>query len=218
MASSSSSLDVTKQFLETRKVYQTKEYEAVQAIFWNTQRKRSAPTPVTSGLTTPPTEGTPDVEMEPATASPGLLQPFSLQDHTALSATLGSMGVNINQPQEIENWLNAAPTTNREIFNMVRSYHEQVIRPEYYSLVCQLETGLKSISDSVFKVRQELAWMSSENRLMQKHACGLQVLTTGWPPALKPKERECTICWMLSQVKDIVAHLTIRGPHRARAP
>ena len=191
-------------------MYQTREYEAVQAIFWNTQRKRTALTPVTSGLTTPPAESGGDVEMEPATASPGLLQPFSLQDQAALATTLGAIGVNINQPQEIENWLDRAPATNREIFGLVRAYHEQVIRPEYYTLVCQLETGLKSISDNVFKMRQELAWMSSENRLQQKYACGLQVLTTGWPPALKPAEREYTITWMLSQVKAIETYLKIR--------
>ena len=53
----------TKQFMEQRATYQTAEYRAVQSAFFGPPRvKRSAPTPVHSGLTTPQ-EGTLDDEI-----------------------------------------------------------------------------------------------------------------------------------------------------------
>ena len=91
---------------------------------------------------------------------------------------------------------------------MVRAYHEKVIRPEYYSLVCQLESGLKAVDERCFEVRKQLScWMFAENRLSRKHACGLQLLTTGWPNALAPSERVYMISWMVSQVPNLVTFL-----------
>ena len=124
-----------------------------------------------------------------------ILAPFSLQDQAALSVTLGSLGVNINDQNSIQQWAHSAPKTNGDIFNMVRAYHEKVIRPEYYSLVCQLESGLKAVDERCFEVRKQLSWMFAENRLSQKHACGWQLHTTGWV---------YMISWMVSQVPNLV--------------
>ena len=89
----------TKQFMEQRATYQTAEYRAVQSAFFGPPRvKRSAPTPVHSGLTTPQ-EGTLDDEIMQEAKEFGepeeerqILAPFSLQDQAALSVTLGSVG------------------------------------------------------------------------------------------------------------------------------
>ncbi|CAE7787538.1 unnamed protein product [Symbiodinium sp. CCMP2592] len=208
----------TQQFLEQRATYQTAEYKAVQGAFFGPPRvKRTAPTPVQSGLTTPQEDSVADEVMREAEehAEPpeerNLLTPFSLQDQAALEVTLGSLGVNINDQNAVQAWGQRQPTNNAEIFNMVRAYHEKVIRPEYYSLVCQLEAGLKAVDDRCFQVKKEVAWMASENRLLQKHACGLQLLTTGWPNALKPAERVYMISWMVSQVPTLVTFLKMRG-------
>ncbi|OLP77230.1 hypothetical protein AK812_SmicGene42728 [Symbiodinium microadriaticum] len=100
----------TKQFMEQRATYQTAEYRAVQSAFFGPPRvKRSAPTPVHSGLTTPQ-EGTLDDEI--------------MQE---ARVTLGSLGVNINDQNSIQQWAHSAPKTNGDIFNMVRAYHEKVI-------------------------------------------------------------------------------------------
>ena len=209
----------TKQFMEQRATYQTAEYKAVQSAFFGPPRiKRAAPTPAHSGLTTPQESTAMEDEiMEEARefAAPEperqLLAPFSLQDQAALSVTLGSLGVNINDQTAIQNWAQRQPANNGEIFNMVRAYHEKVIRPEYYSLVCQLEAGLKAVDERCFEVRKQLSWMSAENRLSQKHACGLQLLTTGWPNAMTPADRVYMISWMVSQVPNLVTFLKQRG-------
>ncbi|CAE7888698.1 unnamed protein product, partial [Symbiodinium sp. KB8] len=104
----------TKQFMEQRATYQTAEYRAVQSAFFGPPRvKRSAPTPVHSGLTTPQ-EGTLDDEI--------------MQE---ARVTLGSLGVNINDQNSIQQWAHSAPKTNGDIFNMVRAYHEKVIRAHH---------------------------------------------------------------------------------------
>ena len=208
----------TQQFLEQRATYQTAEYKAVQTAFFGPPRvKRSAPTPVHSGLTTPQEGTVADEVMRDAAefAEPPeerhLLTPFSLQDQAALQVTLGTIGVDINDQNAIQAWGLQQPANNAEIFQMVRAYHEKVIRPEYYSLICQLEAGLKAVDDRCFQVKKEVAWMASENRQLQKHACGLQLLATGWPNALKPEERVYMLSWMVSQVPSLVTFLKQRG-------
>ena len=206
-----------QQFLQHFSSFQGQDYNAVQQIYWRNQRpKRSAPTPVQSGLTTPqePEDvrmGGEERQIDPASAPPSLMQPFSLQGDAALSVTIGALGVNINEQAAVTQWCQTTPQNNLEVFNMVKAYHEKVIRPEYYVLVCQLEAGLKTISDQVFKVQADLAWMTAENRLSQKYACGLQLLTTGWPNALVPDDRLYTISWMIMQVPKLKQFLEIRG-------
>ena len=209
--------EAVQQFLQQRTHFQGQDYTAVQQIYWRNQRpKRSAPTPVQSGLTTPPEAddeqmGMAEGQVDPANAPPSLMQPFSLQGEAALSVTMGALGVNINEQQAVQQWCQTTPQSNLDVFHMVKAYHEKVIRPEYYVLVCQLEAGLKTVSDNVFKLQSELAWMTAENRLAQKHACGLQLLTTGWPNALAPEDRLYTISWMISQVPKLRKFLEMRG-------
>ena len=107
-------------------------------------------------------------------------------------------------------WMSAPVSSNKQVFDIVRAYHESVIRPEYCALATQLEAGLKSINDTVFRVRKELAWMTAENRLQQKYACGTQLLTVGWPTGMQPKDRNYMIGWLLSQTPFIVDYLKAR--------
>ena len=93
---------------------------------------------------------------------------------------------------------------------MVRAYYEKVIRPEYYSLVCQIEQGLKQVNEGVFHVRRELTWMASENRTAQRHACGTQLLTVGWPTGMPPQDRIYMVTWILSQVPAVMDFLKFR--------
>ena len=93
----------------------------------------------------------------------------------------------------------------------MRAYHEQVIRPEMYALVVQLETGLKTLNNSIFQVRHELSWMSADSRLSQKHACGVQLLTTGWPQGLGPVDREYLIGWILMNTPKVHTFCHERG-------
>ncbi|CAE7656735.1 unnamed protein product [Symbiodinium sp. CCMP2592] len=71
--------------------------------------------------------------------------------------------------------------------------------------------GVNINDQNAVQVKKEVAWMASENRLLQKHACGIQLLTTGWPNALKPAERVYMISWMVSQVPALVNFLKLRG-------
>ena len=134
---------------------------------------------------------------ETATPEPTLLQPFSLQDEAALSTTMAEVGVNVTDQNATQQWMQAPVTNNRQVFELVRAYHQKVIRPEYFSLAAQLEVGLRNLNNNIFKVRQEVSWMASENRQAQKHAVGTQLLTTGWPQGMRPVDREYMIGWMI---------------------
>ena len=193
-------------------------YQAVQELYWKRQnQKRSAPTPVGSGLTTPAdpasdvTMGGDDHNAPTGSADASLIQSFSLQDDAALEVTLSALGINTQDHNAVKEWMNRPLTSNQEMFACMRAYHEQVIRPELFSMVVQLETGLKTLNNSIFQVRRELSWMAADNRLSQKYACGIQLLTTGWPPALRPVDREYLIGWMLQQTPKIKTFLHERG-------
>ena len=171
-----------QQFQDMRGRFSRPDYTAVQQEFWEQQRrnKRSAPTPLQSGLTTPQEGGQSSQTARPQGASedgPSLLQPFSFEDKTAVGLTAATHGVDINDQTAIKNWLAKPVQNNQQVFEMVRSYHRAVIRPEMYNLVLQLEAALKPVDKSVFKARQELQWLSADNRLAQKHQAGLQVLS-----------------------------------------
>ena len=207
-----------RQWTDQRLVFQDTQYNAVQALYWANQRgKRSAPTPVQSGLDTPAETEQDKAQMEveqehqERDPDPSLLQPFTLQDQAALEITAAEIGVNIQDHNAVQQWLAAPVQNNRAVFDMMRAYHTKVIRPEYFSLVAQLEAGLRTLNNNIFSVRKELSWMAADNRQAQKHACGVQLLTTGWPQGMRPKDREYMLGWMIMQVPKIVEFLKERG-------
>ncbi|CAE7638595.1 hypothetical protein AK812_SmicGene37517 [Symbiodinium microadriaticum] len=141
-------------------------------------------------------------------ADQGAMQQF--QDNTAVGLTAATHGVDINDQTAIKNWLAKPVQNNQQVFEMMRSYHRAVIRPEMYNRVLQLEAALKTVDESVFKARQELQWLSADNRLAQKHQAGLQVSTSGWPNYMKPDQRIFMVGWMLAQCPRIVDFLKFR--------
>ena len=197
-------------------MYQSSEYQAVHDVYWrNQQPKRGPPTPAVSAANTPQegsVTGTGRMEVDSVAASGAaltgsnqcstMLQPFTLETTPALQVTASSQGVDVNDYNALQPVAN-----NLQVFNLVRAYHEKVIRPEYYTLVFQLEAGLRSVNNRVFAVRRELGWMAAENRQAQKYECGVQVLTTGWPNGLAPAQRE----WLLSQTPKATDFLKSRG-------
>ena len=212
-----------QQLHTARQVMQQPDMQAVHNLYWRQPGvKRSAPTPVSSTAHTPAETAEVETAMEveqPATgpqptegtAAPSYLQPFAFEKDAAISVTAGALGVDINDHNAVRGWLQAPVSSNQQVFDMVRAYHENVIRPEYYALVTQLEAGLKNINDQVFHVRKEVAWMAADNRLAQKYACGTQLLTVGWPTGMAPKDRNYMIGWLLSQTQPVVEFLRIRG-------
>ena len=192
------------------------EFLASQRLFWEERanRKRVAPqTPMQSGSGTP--AGDHDAAPTGATGSdalgPSLAQPVTVQDEAAFAFTAADQGVDINVAANLQNRLTTPVQTNRDVLRLVRSYHKQVIRPEYYNIAIQLETALKHIDDKVFQTRRELAWMSADNRSQQKHMAGLQLITTGWPAGVRPEQRLYLIGWMLQQIPAVATFLQVRG-------
>ena len=167
-----------QQWTAQRRVFQDSQYNAVQSLYWANQRgKRGAPTPVQSGLETPAETAVDQAQMEveqeirEQEPDPSLLQPFTLQDQAALEVTAAEVGVNVQDHNAVQEWLAAPVQNNRAVFDMMRAYRTKVIRPEYFSLVAQLEAGLRALNNNIFSVRKELSWMAADNRQCT-FACG----------------------------------------------
>ena len=203
-----------QQFSQARSQFQTPSYQAVQSEYWDYQRrtKRSAPTPAQSAMTTPQ-EG--DVPMQTGAQDPeqppSLVQPFAFEEATAVGLTAAEFGVNINDHTAVNAWLLEPVQNKKQMMAMMSAYHRKVIRPEYYNLVLQLESALKTIDDKVFVAKRELEWMASENRQAQKHHSGLQIITSGWPNYMKPEQRHYMLNWMFSTTPKIRTFVEARG-------
>ena len=126
-----------------------------------------------------------------------------LEDHTAFQITAAHMGKGVNNPKEVEAFLNSKVTTTRDVLRLVKNYHESIIRPELYGAVVQLETAMGKMSDRLFTTQAELRFMAGDNRQQQKAESGLKILLTGWPVTMLPQGRAYMIGWMLSQVPEI---------------
>ena len=208
-------------FQDQRKVMRTGGYDAVQHVYWQhrTSQKRGPPTPGESSLATTPQDEPAAAASSQQSQEPTLIQPLAFDDATAVSLTASNVGVDINKPGNVEQWLQTKVTTTQDVVRLIRGYHKGVIRPELFNMALQLETAIKTIDDRVFQCKKELSWMASENRAQQRHACGLQVILSGWPAGLKPEMRLFQIGWMLMQVPEIKNFLSIRGhinDHTAR--
>ena len=203
--------EATRTFQQQRQLTASPEIQGIQEVYWKDRanNKRGPPTPIASGLTTPQKEATHAASA--ASSSPSLVQPWTIQDHTAAQLTASTFGVDINSTEALEEWLSKPVHTNKDVMGLMRSYHEKVVRPEMYHLVLQLETALSKIGDDVFKSRQELAWMAADNRLQQKYASALQIITSGWPTGMTPPHRHFMIGWMLQQVPKIKVFLQGRN-------
>ena len=97
------------------------------------------------------------MEVEAEITMPTLLQPFSLERDAALEVTVAALGINPQDHNAVRQWLEQPVQNNPELFATMRAYHEQVIRPECYALIVQLETGLKTLNNNIFQVRKELS-------------------------------------------------------------
>ena len=85
-----------------------------------------------------------------------------------------------------------------------------------------MESAIKTVHDHTFSCQKELQFMVADNRAAQKHAAGLQLVTTGWPNGLTPQQREYMLGWMLGNTPEIVTYLqatwssgTELRPHRS---
>ena len=184
-------------------------YGARTQLYFESQgaRKRSAPTPAVSSQATPQ-EATDTAASSSATGPDPTTQGFVVQGphlevHTAYQITAGHMGKDVNNPKEIEAFLNSKVATARDVLRLVKNYHEAIIRPELYGAVVQLESAMGKMSDRLFTTQAELRFMASDNRQQQKAESGLKILLTGWPVTMPPQGRAYMIGWMLSQVPEI---------------
>ena len=170
-------------------------------------RKRSAPTPAVSSQATPQEVNEAAAQGSasgPAASAQGfVVQGPHLEDHTGFQITAAHMGKDVNNPKEVEAFLNSKVTTTRDVLRLVKNYHESIIRPELYGAVVQLETAMGKMSDRLFSTQAELRFMASDNRQQQKAESGLKILLTGWPVTMPPQGRAYMIGWMLSQVPEI---------------
>ena len=196
------------------------DHASVQQVYWQHRQstKRGPPTPLDSAAGTPMGdlprgggEASGSDQTTPQDIPPTLVHPFTVDDGAATQITAGMMGVDINQPQRVEEWLKAPVTTTQDVMKILRCYHKGVIRPELYNMVLQVETALRTVDDRVFQVKRELNWMASDNRQQQKNQSALQVLLSGFPAGLSPAQRQYMIGWMLKQVPEIQNFLKNRG-------
>ena len=134
-----------------------------------------------------------------------------LDDHTAYQITAGHLGTDVNNPQQVEAFLNQRVATAKDVLKLIKGYHEAIIRPELYGAVVQLEHSIKNINDRVWVTQAELRFMASDNRAQQKHQSGLMLITTGWPTGMTPAGRYYMLGWMLQQLQEVKNFLSNRG-------
>ena len=133
-----------------------------------------------------------------------------LEDHTAAQATAAGLGYNINDPAQVQQFSPSHPHRRR------RPQHCQVL-PQGCSTPGNVRDGgtvgvrIKTVHDHTFSCQKELQFMVADNRAAQKHAAGLQLVTTGWPNGLTPQQREYMLGWMLGNTPEIVTYLQARG-------
>ena len=184
-------------------------YGARTQLYFESQgaRKRSAPTPAVSSQAAPQEVNDAAAASSatgPETTTQGfVVQGPHLEDHTAYQITAGHMGKDVNNPHEVEAFLNSKVATARDVLRLVKNYHEAIIRPELYGAVVQLESAMGKMIDRLFTTQAELRFMASDNRQQQKAESGLKILLTGWPVTMPPQGRAYMIGWMLSQVPEI---------------
>ena len=205
---------MAEQYEKSRAEASTPAIVAAQELFFtgSGRAKRGPPSPEMSGMST--LLGT-DATMQTATQQTmpqqPLVQPLILEDHTADQATASGFGVNINDQGAMQEFLNQPVHTAGDVLKLVKGYHKAVIRPEMFGMVAQLETAIKKVHDHTFTCQKELQFMVADNRSAQKHAAGLQLVTTGWPNGLTPQQREYMLGWMLGNTPEIVTYLQARG-------
>ena len=99
-------------------------------------------------------------DAQPATGSADpvtpLFQPLHYDDSSSLALTAAQVGVDANNHEAVENWLDEPIQTRRSVFETVRAYHVGVIRGEMYNLISQVEGVIKSLDDRLLQQQQDL--------------------------------------------------------------
>ena len=104
-------------FQEQRTLTESPGVAAVQELYWQdrARNKRGPPAPVASSAATPQERATP----QPDLTQPTLVQPWSLEDHTAAQLVAAEYGVDINTPAKVEEWLAQPASSNKDVLNLV---------------------------------------------------------------------------------------------------
>ena len=201
-----------------RQVTSSDVYSAGQKLWFASQKRQHPPTPslssAVSALATPHKEEDTPMEDDTAQASEpqqGVINPVPMDQDAAYAIAASQAGVDMNNPQAVEQWM-AEPIANRgDVLRTTRHYHIGVIRTELYNVVGQVEHAFANVNDRLLRTQRGLEWLQSDNRQAQKQAAGLQVFTTGWDPTLVPENRLYMLDWMLRQVGANRVFMTQRG-------
>ena len=133
------------------------------------RRKRAPPTPASSSLATPQDDqdmGHPEAapSATPQRQEVGLFQPVALGATAALSVTAAHAGVDVNDAQALQQWLDEPVGSRRQALDTVRHYHTGVIRTEMYNLITQAESVVKRLDDRLLRQQDNLPPKFAQSR------------------------------------------------------
>ena len=113
-----------------------------------------------------------------------LFQPINLDMNAALTVTAAHAGVDIDNPQALQPWLDEPVGSRRQVLR--HDHAEAIQRTETYHLITQVESVVKRLDDRLLRQQENLQWLTSEVRTGQKRASGLKVRLTGGDPTMSP--------------------------------
>ena len=110
-----------------------------------------------------------------------LFHATNLDTNTALTVTAAHAGIDVNNPQALQQWLDELVGSRRQALDSVRLYHTGVIRTEMYNLITQVEPVV------------------------------VKRLVTGWDPTMSSEDRHFMQSWLFQQVQFIRTWCEHRG-------
>ena len=200
--------------------YSTDVVAAHQDLFFQENRKKqSRLNGSTPNLSTAPTPSAAASSGSGSTAQATLLQHVKVADDVAMTVALGELGVDINDPKQIQKGMDNKITTAGEVLKLVNAYHKAVIRPEMVHLTIQLDQVLIKLDNRVNFVQANLNWLATDQRKEQRQRASVTLMFNGFPKDMSPEKRLYMIKWMLSQVPALCAWVNRMGfNHTAVSP
>ncbi len=206
----------------TQAVMSRDSIAAQQALVLRARMKKTRLNGSTPGCTPLQTPATGGSSSSASGSTPGdhLIQiGIKYEDKVSAALTLAGMGADINDVNSLNNYANTKVETVDQVIRIIQSYHNHVIKPEFYHIAMQMETAFETIDTKLNYAVANLNWLTADHRKDQRQRSSVMVILNGFPKEMEPSDREYQIAWMMRQVNGFEGILDRMGlaniPHTA---
>ena len=135
-----------------------------------------------------------------------LMSPPARSQDSFTQVLAASQGVDINDPSQVEAWLNQPVTSLRDVVPVLWRYHTDLVVAEVAYQCRHVTMMVEALSERTLELQEDLAWLKTQDRLAQKQRAQVMSVAAGFDRRMGPQDRVLQLEWMIYQIPELKSY------------